>query len=80
MANNENKTAKAAENRVELFIPKGYANDEPNLTISINCVNYVLPKGKTSLVPDFVKAEYDRSVRAAEKRDENIEKMLEASK
>ena len=84
MANNENKAVKAAEtekdNRVELSIPKGYANDEPNLTISINGVNYVLPKGKTSMVPPFVKAEYDRYVRAAAKQDENIEKLLAASK
>ena len=84
MATTENKAPKAAEtpkdNRVELTIPKGYANDEPNLTISINGVNYVLPKGKTSMVPPFVKAEYDRSVKAAAKQDENIEKMLEASK
>ena len=75
----ENKPETVKDNRVELFIPKGYANDEPNLTISINCVNYVCPKGKTSLVPDFVAAEYHRSQRAAEKRDENMEKMLEAS-
>ena len=76
----ENKPeTEVKDNRVELFIPKGYANDEPNLTISINCVNYVCPKGKTSLVPDFVAEEYHRSQRAAEKRDENMEKMLEAS-
>ena len=80
MATNENKATKAKDNRVELFVPKGSANDEPNLTISINCVNYVLPKGKKSMVPDFVAAEFYRSQRAAEKRDENIEKMLEASK
>lgn len=78
MANNETKAPK--ENRVELFVPKGYANDDPNFFISINGVNYVLPRGKTSLVPDFVKAEYDRSVRAAQTQDEKVEQMLEASK
>lgn len=78
MANNETKAPK--ENRVELFVPKGYANDDPNFFISINGVNYVLPRGKTSLVPDFVKAEYDRSVRAAQMQDEKVEQMLEASK
>ena len=84
MATNENKATKATEtpkdNRVEIFVEKGYANDEPNLTISVNCVNYVIPKGKKSLVPDFVAAEFYRSQRAAERRDENIDKMLEASK
>ena len=84
MANTENKAPETVEatqeNRVEVFVPKGYANDEPNITISVNCVNYVLPKGKKSLVPDFVAEEFYRSQRAADKRDENIEKMLEASK
>jgi ribosomal protein L9 len=84
MANNENKASKAAEavkdNRVEVFVPKGYANDDPNLFVSVNGVNYLLPKGKKSMVPDFVAAEIERSKRAAEKQDEKMEQMLEASK
>ena len=80
MANNENKASKPAEDRVEVFVPKGYANDEPNLFVSVNGVNYLLPKGKKSLVPAHVAAESERSKKAAEKQDENIEQMLEASK
>ena len=84
MATNENKTTKATEtvkdDRVEVFVPKGYANDEPNLLVSVNGVNYLLPKGKKSLVPAHVAAEFERSKRAQEKLDENIEQMLEASK
>ena len=80
MATNENKASKPAEKRVEVFVPKGYANDEPNFLISVNCVNYVLPRGKKSMVPDFVAEEYYRSQRAQAKLDENIEQMLEASK
>lgn len=83
MANNENKTTKASktvEERVEVFVPKGYANDEPNLLVSVNGVNYLLPKGKKSLVPVHVAAEFERSKRAQERLDENIEQMLEASK
>ena len=80
MATTENKASKPADNRVEVFIPKGYANDEPNLFVSVNGVNYLLPKGKKSLVPDFVAAEIERSKRAAEKQDEKMEQMLEASK
>ena len=78
MATNENKAPK--EERVEVFVPKGYANDEPNLFVSVNGVNYLLPKGKKSLVPAHVAAEIERSKRAAEKQDENMEQMLEASK
>ena len=80
MANDENKAPKATDNRVEVFIPKGYANDDPNFLVSVNGVNYVLPRGKKSLVPDFVAYEVERSKRAEEKRDENMEQMLEASK
>lgn len=69
-----------ADNRVELFVPKGYANDDPNLFISVNGVNYLLPKGKKSMVPDFVAEEYYRSVKAQDKADETMEQMLDASK
>ncbi len=65
------------EKKVELFVPKGAANDEPNLIIGINGVNYVLPRGKKSMVPPFVKAEYDRSVAAQEKFDATSDALLE---
>ena len=84
MATTENKAPKATEtpkdDRVEIFVPKGYANDDPNMFISINGVNYLLPRGKKSMVPDFVAAEFYRSQKAQEKLDETMEQMLEASK
>ena len=73
MANTENKASKPAEtpkdNRVELFVPKGYANDEPNHLVSVNGVNYLLPKGKESSVPAAVAKEYRRSLAARERSD-----------
>ena len=70
-----------ADERVELFVEKGYANDEPNKLISVNGVNYLLPKGKTSTVPKFVADEYYRSRKAQQRLDETVDKMLaEASK
>lgn len=84
MANNESKASKPAvttkDNCVEVFVPKGYTNDDPNLFVSVNGVNYLLPKGKKSLVPAHVAAEIERSVRAAALQDEKIDQMLEASK
>ena len=84
MANNENTASKTIEkvkdNRVEVFVPKAYGNDDPNLFVSVNGVNYLLPKGKKSLVPAHVAAEIERSKRAESKQDENIDQMLEASK
>ena len=70
-----------AAERVDLFVEKGYANDEPNQIISVNGVIYVLPKGKTSKVPKFVADEYYRSRKAQQRLDETVDKMLtEASK
>lgn len=68
------------EGYVDLFIPKGYANDEPNYLISINGKNFILPKGKTSKVPQYVKDEYDRSMRAQEALDQKSEALLEKAK
>jgi len=67
------------EKRVALTIPRGAANDEPNVFISVNGVGYLLPKGKTSMVTPFVKAEYDRSVAAQNKMDEHVDELLEAA-
>lgn len=95
MATNKNKADEAAvaaaneteqaavatvEKKVEIFVPKGYANDEPNLLISVNGVNYLLPKGKTSKVPKHIAEEFYRSQKAQTKLDEHIDQMLEASK
>lgn len=63
--------------KVDLFIPRGFSVDEPNVIISVNGKNYVLPKGKTSKVPDFVKYEYERSIRAKEAMDVRAAEMAE---
>ena len=76
----ENKENITAEKRVEIFVPKGYANDEPNLMIAVNGVNYLLPKGKTSKVPQFIADEFYRSQKAQEALDKRVDEMLEASK
>ena len=60
---------------VDLYIPRGYANDDPNELISINGVNFILPKGKTSKVPLYVKEEYDRAVAAETALNERIDEL-----
>ena len=77
---NKTKTTTSADERVEIHVPKGYANDEPNLLISVNGVNYLLPKGKTSKVPPFIAEEFYRSQKAQEAMDKRVDEMLEASK
>ena len=80
MATNSTNANKNAELE-EIYIPKGAANDDPNMFVGHNGVNYVLPKGKTSKVPANVAAEIKRSLRAQERMDEHIDEMLkEASK
>lgn len=64
------------EDRVAVYIPRGSANDEPNLFVSVNGVGYLLPKGKTSMVPPHIKAEIDRSLAAQEKMDERVDALL----
>ena len=74
-----NKTNNADE-RVEIFVPKGYANDAPNLIISVNGVLYVLPKGKTSMVPKHIAEEFYRSQKAQQALDKRVDALLGASK
>ena len=64
----------------EIFVPKGYANDEPNLLISVNGNNFLLPKGKSSTVPYYIAEEFRRSQKAQVIMDEHIDNMLGASK
>ena len=59
----------AKDNRVEVFIPKGYSNEDPNCFVSINGIAYVLPRGKRVMVPDFVAAELHRAERAQQACD-----------
>ena len=71
-------TAKATKPElVDLFVPRGASVDEPNLIISVNGKNWVLPKGVNSKVPAFVKYEYDRAIRAKEAMDVRAAEMAE---
>ena len=68
------------ENYAELYVPKGYVSDDPNIFISLNGKNYLLPKGKTSRVPMAVKEEYERSQRAQEALDARSASLLEKAR
>ena len=75
-----NKVNNNTEDRVDVYVPRGYANDDPNLFVSVNGVNYLLPKGKTSKVPLHIKEEIERSLQAQEIMDEHINAMEDNSK
>lgn len=64
------------EERVEIFIPKGYANEDPNFLVGVNGVNYLLPRGQKSLVPSCVAAEVERARKAQVLLDQRMDAML----
>lgn len=61
--------------RVEVFIPKGYAGEDPNFLVGINGVNYILPRGKKSLVPPCVAEEIARSQKAQSLLDQRMDAL-----
>ena len=63
------------EERVEVFIPRGFGNEEPNVFVAVNGVNYLLPRGKKSLVPAPVAEELRRASRAQEQLDSRIDAL-----
>ena len=67
------------DERVEIYIPRGAANDDPNLFVSVNAVNYLLPRGKTSMVPRHIADEVKRALAAQEAQDRRVVQMLAES-
>ena len=69
--------AKAAYSgeRVSINVPRGEQNGDPNYFISVNGVNYVLPKGKTSEVPPYVAEEFYRAERAKEAFYDRVDEL-----
>lgn len=74
------ETKNTTEKRVDVHIPRGAANDDPNYYVSVNGENFILPKGKTSSVPEYVAREIERANRAQARLDEKVDELLEASK
>ena len=68
------------ENRVEVFIPRASDREDPNLFVGINGVNYLLPRGKKSMVPAAVAAEIERSMKAADTFYENMDELKNSGK
>ena len=76
---NEKTTAKV-EDRVDVFVPKGLANDDPNLYVSINGENFLLPRGQVSKVPPYVKAAIERSYGAQAFQEKRSNALIEKTK
>ena len=64
--------------RVPLYIPPASSSqDDPNVFVSINGRNYVIPKGMESMVPRCVAEEYKR---AGEAQKNFNNRMVELAK
>ena len=72
--------ANKKEDLVEVNIPRAYVNEDPNFFVGVNGVNYILPRGKKSMVPAHVAAEIERSFEAQRAWDDKSAAMAEASK
>ena len=66
------------EKRIEVFIPRGSDREDPNLFVGINGVNYLLPRGKKSRVPEAVAAEIKRSELAADRFYASIDDLKQS--
>lgn len=66
------------EKKRRIYIERGGDHDEPNLLVSINGKNWVLPRGKESEVPEEVAQEIERSRRARERYYNTMDKLLNA--
>ena len=69
-----------APERVDIYVPRGSANDEPDMFISVNGVNYLRPKGQTHNVPKAVADEFYRSLAAQEELDKKMQAMIDEAK
>ena len=78
----ETKTTKKidTEDREDIFIPKATSGEDPNLFVSVNGRNFLLPKGKTSNVPSYVAAEIKRAYAAQAHGDNNSDRLMDLSK
>lgn len=72
-AEEETKQATAVDmnKRVSIYVPKAESKrDDPNLFVGVNGANYLLPRGKTSMVPAFVAEEIKRALEAEDAYDD----------
>ena len=74
------ETEEVKEEKVEVFIPRGQANEDQNFFVSVNGKNYLLPKGQKSVVPKYVADEINRSFDAQEAMYKRIDSMVNANK
>ena len=77
---NEKTTKNENEERVRVFIPNTYSQDDPNLYLAINGREFLLPRGEYSEVPLYVKKAIDRQNRAMSIQDKRSKALEEKAR
>ena len=70
----------AAEERVTVLVPRDGPNADPNLTVGVNGVMYVIPKGVPTKVPAHIAEEVNRAISAKNKFYDEFERREELAK
>ncbi len=68
------------EERVPIYIDRAKPNEDPNFYVSINFKTFLLPRGKTSMVPRYVYDEIMRTRNAEAHYDETVDNLKAMSK
>lgn len=83
----DEKMTKAADEKMpdpyeleEIFIPRAGAKEDPNLFVSVNGKNFLIPKGKKSKVPRYIADEIRRSERARDDFEAFVDEATAAAK
>lgn len=79
MATTAKKANEIQEGYEEVFVPRAHPGEERDLFISVNGENFLLPKGKTSIVPSYIAKEYRRSLDAQARLDARVDEMIAES-
>lgn len=74
--NGENAATKKTEDTVSLRIERVPGDSDPNVVVGLNGKNYVIPKGKTVVVPRAVAEEYRRAMAAHGYSQDHIDNMI----
>jgi hypothetical protein len=72
--------ATSADERVTVLVPRDGPNSDPNLTVGVNGVMFVIPKGVPTAVPPMVAVEVNRSIAAKNKFYDEFERREDAAK
>lgn len=75
-----NEKTKSAEERVDVYVPRGGAHEDPNLYVCINGKEFLLPRGQTSNVPSYVKEAVDCLFSTQEYQEKHSQALIEKTK